>query len=61
MTPFYGSGSGAEHDARDASILLSLALQHGTPLEVIGKAISRHEDGRPCGIVGAVVDKLLEK
>lgn len=57
----YGSGSDLETEARDASILLSLALQHGVPLETIGHALSRHADGRPCGVVGAIVDALLER
>lgn len=54
----YGSGSLVEADARDAAVVLSIALQYGVPLEPIRAALTRHEDGRPCGLMGAVVDAL---
>lgn len=55
-----GSKSGSDFDAvaRDGAILLSLALQHGVPLDTIRHAITREGDGRPSTIVGAVVDRL---
>lgn len=55
-----GAKSGSEVDAvtRDGAIAVSLALQHGVPLETLRHAITRNEDGTPSTIVGAVIDKL---
>ena len=55
-----GAKAGSEMDAlcRDAAIVLSLALQHGTPLDLIQGAITREADGTPSTIIGAVVDRL---
>lgn len=58
---YYGGGSDGETDARDAAIILSLALQHGAALETIAHAITRDDAGAPCSIVGAIVDVLTEK
>ena len=57
-----GTKSGSDFDAvaRDGAILLSLAIQHGVPIETIKHAVTREEDGSPSTIVGAVVDKLAE-
>lgn len=52
------SGTAFEAVARDGAILLSLALQHGVPLETIKHAVTREPDGSASTIVGAVVDKL---
>ena len=57
---YYGKGDGAETDARDASIILSLALQHGTPIETIRHAITRDDDGKACSVIGAIVDMLKD-
>jgi hypothetical protein len=57
---FEKSGAPAEAIARDGAILLSLALQYGTPLEIIKFAVTRDQRGAPTSIMGAVVDKLLE-
>lgn len=54
------TGSDFEAIARDGAILLSLALQHGVPLELIKRAITREGGGEPSTIVGAVVDRLME-
>src|SRR4249920_1884760 len=55
-----GSKSGSDFDAvaRDGAILLSLAMQHGVPLDTIRHAVTREEDGRPSTIIGAVIDRL---
>ncbi len=50
----------AADDARDAAVAMSIAAQHGTPLEAIRQAVTRGSDGRPSGIVGAVLDLLAE-
>ena len=55
---FYGKGSDSETYARDASIILSLALQHGTPLETIHKALTRDDKDAPATLIGAIVEKL---
>lgn len=52
------SGTAAETLARDSAVLLSLALQHGVPLETIAHAITRNADGSPSGPLGALVDIL---
>ena len=58
-----GAKTGSEMDAlcRDAAILLSLALQHGTPLDIIRHAITREANGEASTIIGAVVDKLMQQ
>jgi hypothetical protein len=58
-----GAKAGSNVDAlcRDAAIMLSLALQHGTPLDLMKHAITREGDGAPSTIIGAVVDKLTNK
>lgn len=52
------SGQTVEAIARDGAVLLSLALQHGAPLESIAGAITRDGQGAPASIVGAVIDQL---
>jgi hypothetical protein len=53
-------GSGVEAIARDAAVLLSIAMQFGVPLAVLAGAVTRDAAARPSSIIGAVVDKLLE-
>lgn len=50
--------SEAANIARDAAVVLSIALQFGTPLETMRKAITREEDGTPSSVTGAVLDIL---
>lgn len=54
-------GSVVEAVARDGAVLLSIALQHGVPLDVIQTAITRDSQGAPMSIIGCVVDKLKER
>ena len=50
----------------DGSVLISIALQYGVPIEVLAEAISRYPveiDGpsvRPASIFGAALDAILE-
>jgi ribonucleoside-diphosphate reductase alpha chain len=44
--------------ARDSAVLLSLALQHGTPLSTIAHALTRNADGSPSGPIGTLVDLI---
>lgn len=53
------SGEAVEAIARDGAVLLSLALQHGVPIETISHAITRDGHGEPSTIVGAVIDRLM--
>ncbi|HEY8162616.1 MAG TPA: hypothetical protein VIF34_10170 [Methylocystis sp.] len=45
-------------DAKDVAVALSLALQHGAPVEAIRAALTRETDGRPVGVAGAVLDPI---
>jgi ribonucleoside-diphosphate reductase alpha chain len=61
---FIGSnkaGSAAGIMASDAAIAASLALQHGCPLEVLHKALSRDAHGRASGPLGAALDLLVKQ
>lgn len=55
-----GTKAGSEMDAiaRDGAVLLSLALQHGVPLETIRHAITRNQQGVADTIIGAVIDRI---
>jgi hypothetical protein len=54
-------GSGVEAIARDAAILVSLALQHGCPLSTISLALTRNEDGSPQSLMGRVVERVTRE
>lgn len=44
--------------ARDSAVLMSIALQHGAPLETMRRAITRNVDGSPSGPIGHLLDLL---
>jgi hypothetical protein len=48
--------SAADVNARDAAIICSLALQHGTDLEVIRGALTRNVDGEASGPLAKALD-----
>jgi hypothetical protein len=52
------AGSGADTSARDAAIILSIALQHGADLEVIRHALCRDARGRASGPLDAALDAM---
>lgn len=54
-------GTALDGACRDSAILMSMALQFGTPLQTIAGAITRDEDGTPDTIIGAVCDKLTQR
>jgi len=54
-------GSGTEAIARDAAILLSLAVQHGCPLDTIKHALTRNQDGTAQSLMGRVVDRVMRE
>ncbi len=49
-------GSAASTAARDAAIAASLALQHGTPVDVLRRALTRLRDGSAAGPIGRALD-----
>lgn len=51
-------GSAVAVAARDAAVVLSIALQHGVPAESIRAALTRANDGTASGPVGVVLDRL---
>ena len=52
------TGQDIQSTARDAAVLLSLALQHGVPPDIIRHAITRGASEEPASILGAIVDAL---
>jgi hypothetical protein len=56
-----GSKIGSQSDAlvRDASVLVSIALQFGAPLAVIAHALLRDARGGPSTAIGMAVDMLV--
>ena len=52
------TGNDIQSIARDAGVLLSLALQHGVPPETIRHAVTRGASEEPASILGAVVDSI---
>lgn len=54
------SGTQAETLARDSAVLLSLALQHGVPIEAMRRAVMRDPNGAASGPIGALLDLLAE-
>jgi 16S rRNA U1498 N3-methylase RsmE len=44
--------------AEDAAIAASLLFQHGCPVEMLHKALTRNPDGSAAGPLGAVLDLL---
>lgn len=58
-----GAKAGSEIDAvtRDGAVLVSLALQHDTPLLVMQHAITRESDGGASSIIGMTIDLMVEE
>ena len=52
------SGSQADTNARDASVVASIALQYGVPLDVLRKALMRDARGAPCGPLAVALDMV---
>ena len=49
-------GSGVETVSRDAAVAVSLALQYGTPVDTLRRAMTHLDDGSPAGPLGALLD-----
>lgn len=56
-----GPKRGSTMDAISYSVgtTISIALQHGVPLNELAHSVCRLEDGSPADIVGAVLDHLI--
>ena len=52
------TGQDIQSTARDAAVVLSLAIQHGAPVETIRRAVTRGASGEAASILGAIVDAL---
>jgi ribonucleoside-diphosphate reductase alpha chain len=52
------SGTALENTARDAAIVVSLALQYGASAATIRHALTRNADGSASGPLGALLDLL---
>ncbi len=52
-------GSGVEAIAKDTAVLISLDLQHGAPLAITQRAMTRLEDGSAATPGGKVLDLIL--
>ena len=52
------SGTHLETATRDAAIAVSLALQHGCPVDTLRGAFLRGPKGEPAGIMARVFDML---
>jgi hypothetical protein len=54
-------GSPVQAVARDSAVAISLALQHGTPLETLCAAMTRNEQGQAAGPIGTFLDIVTGK
>ena len=52
------TGQDIQSTARDAAVVISLALQYGVAVESVRHAITRNSDGSPSSLLGAVVDRI---
>ena len=55
------AGSSMEAIARDAAVLLSIAIQHRVSLNTLRHAVTREQDGSASSIIGKVVDRLARE
>ena len=55
------AGSAVANLARDAAVVMSLALQHGAPLQILADAVTRDEEGEAAGLAGAVLDQIIRR
>jgi hypothetical protein len=54
-------GSDADAAAKDSAVVCSIALQHGTPVEVIRKALLRDARGVAASPLGVALDLLADE
>jgi hypothetical protein len=51
-------GTDADTNAADFAVVVSLALQHGCPLQTIIDAMKHNPDGKPTGIFAHILDEV---
>jgi hypothetical protein len=54
------NGTAVQAVARDSAVAISLALQFGTPLETLRQAMTRTDDGKAAGPIGAFLDLVVQ-
>ena len=54
-------GTAVDVNARDAAVAASLLLQHGCPLEVLRRALTRNADGSASGPLACALDLLADR
>lgn len=54
------NGSDVDAAARDSAVVCSIALQHGTPVEVIRRALLRDSRGLASSPLGTALDLIAE-
>jgi len=54
-------GAGVDTMAKDAAVVLSIALQYGVPIETIKAALSQERDGTMRGPVGVLIQRMCER
>jgi ribonucleoside-diphosphate reductase alpha chain len=52
------AGTELEAMARDGAVVLSIALQHGAPVDVLRHAMTRLDDGTAAGPLGRLLDLI---
>jgi hypothetical protein len=52
--------SGVQNVMRDGAILISLALQFGTPVETLRHAMTRDDKGEPSSPLGKLLDMVTQ-
>ncbi len=52
------AGTSLQDAVRDAAIMISLAIQHGCPIETMRRALTRDHEGKPASVIGAVVEAM---
>jgi hypothetical protein len=53
-------GSDTDAAARDSAVVASIALQHGTPVDVIRKALLRDAHGVAASPLGCALDMIAD-
>lgn len=53
--------TGVQNIMRDGAILISLALQHGCPVETLRHAMTRTDTEEPASALGKLLDMVMEQ
>lgn len=53
--------TGVQNIMRDGAILISLALQHGCPVETLRHAMTRTDSEDPASALGKLLDMVMEQ